>query len=170
MGTGGKFLRELRAKVSDRPTGFVWVEDRSLAGTGYPASRSQVEWLAKNGVRSVLSLTEEPLPEDWTRGLGLEYGHIPMRDHQAPSVATLKEAAEFIQKQAASGKAVAVHCLAGEGRTGCALSAFLIRFKGLDAEQAITSLRSIKPEFVERSQESAVRDFATAERSGAGNA
>lgn len=169
MGTGGKFLRELRAKVNDQPTGFVWVEEHSLAGTGYPASRSQVEWLVKNGVRSVLSLTEEPLPEDWTTGLGLEYGHVPMGDHQAPTVAALREAAEFIQEQRAAGRAVAVHCLAGEGRTGCALSAFLIQSEGLDAEQAIARLRSIKPEFVEPSQEGSVRDYAAEERSRAGN-
>lgn len=169
MGTGGKFLRKLRARVSDEPTGFVWVEGRSLAGTGYPASRSQVEWLAKNGIGSILSLTEEPLPKEWTQGLGLSNGHVPMRDHEPPNVDAMGRAVSFIQEQMKAGRGVAVHCLAGEGRTGCVISAYLIRTKGLDAGRAIAELRDLKPGFVERRQEKSVYDFAAKERS-AGNA
>jgi atypical dual specificity phosphatase len=164
LGTGGKFLRELRAKVEDRPTGFVWVGGRMLAGTGFPASRSQVEWLSRNGVRSVLSLTEEPLPERWLAGLDVKYGHVPMKDHEPPSVDSLRTAVTFLLEQKAAGRPAAVHCLAGEGRTGCVLAAFLIRTEGLGADQAIAAIRAKKPAFVERNQESAVHEFAAAER------
>lgn len=160
MGTGGVFLRKLRAKVEDRPTGFVWVEDRSVAGSGYPASRSQVEWLAKNGIRSILSLTGEPLPSEWTEGLIEDVGHVPMQDHEPPGVQSLNRAVDFILRQTAAGRPVAVHCLAGEGRTGCVLAAHLIAHKGLDPGQALRELRLKKPEFVERSQEKAVVEFA----------
>ena len=160
MGTGGKFLRRIRARVEDEPTGFVWIEGRSLAGTGYPASRSQVEWLSKNGIGSILSLTEEPLPAAWTDGLGMNLGHVPMRDHELPTPDSMGQGVKFIDEQIKAGRAVAVHCLAGEGRTGCVLSAYLISAKGLSAEQAIGRLRSLKPEFVERKQEAAVYDFA----------
>jgi atypical dual specificity phosphatase len=164
MGTGGEFLRRLRARVEDEPTGFVWIENHSLAGTGYPASRSQVEWLTKNGIGSILSLTEEPLPKEWTEGFGLSDGHVPMRDHEPPSIDSMARAVGFIEEQLKAGRAVAVHCLAGEGRTGCVLSAYLIRSKGLDAGEALAKLRELKPSFVEHRQEKSVYDFAAKER------
>lgn len=168
MGTGGVFLRKLRAKVDDRPTGFVWVEDRTLAGTGYPASRSQVEWLVGNGIGSILSLTEEPLPEDWIGGLGLKSGHVPMRDHEPPTVESMERGVKFIREQLGAGRGVAVHCLAGEGRTGCVLAAYLMETRKIGAEQAISTLRVVKPEFVERRQEKALYDFASREESTRG--
>lgn len=160
MGTGGKFLRKLRARVEDRPTGFVWVVDHSLAGSGYPASRSQVQWLVRNGIRSILSLTEEPLPAEWFNGFDLTSGHVPMRDHEPPSIESLERGAEFIVQQVESGRAVAVHCLAGEGRTGCVLAAYLIKQRALSAAEAIRQLRAVKPQFVERAQVEAVSGYA----------
>jgi atypical dual specificity phosphatase len=161
LGTGGVFLRKLRAKVADQPTGFVWVEEGRLAGSGYPASRSQVEWLAKAGVRSILSLTEQPLPASWTEGLGIATGHVSMADHQPPSVEAMGRGVSFIQGELAEGRPVLVHCLAGEGRTGCVLAAYLIRTRGIGADEAMATLRKLKPEFVEWRQEQAVREFAS---------
>ncbi len=159
MGTGGLFLRKLRAKVANEPTGFVWVEKGRLAGTGYPASRAQVEWLVATGIRSILTLTPEPLPSDFTKGLDLILGHVPMEDHQAPSHEAMKKGAAFIAEQLRLGRPVAVHCLAGQGRTGCVLAAYLMNERHLDATGALKLLREVKPEFVEWAQEKAVRDF-----------
>ena len=168
MGTGGKLLRRIRARLEDEPTGFVWVEGRSLAGTGYPASKSQVEWLAGNGIRSILSLTEDPLPKAWTEGLHITVGHVPMRDHERPGLDSRDRGVKFVEDQIRAGRPVAVHCLAGEGRTGCVLSAYLIRAERLDAPEALRRLRALKPAFVERGQEAAVHDFAERERSARG--
>jgi predicted protein tyrosine phosphatase len=162
MGTGGLFLRKLRAKVVDEPTGFVWVEKGKLAASGYPASRAQVEWLVRSGVRSILSLTAEPLPAEWTRGFDVTIGQVAMEDHRPPSVESMNEGVDFILGQVEAGRPVLVHCLAGEGRTGCVLSAYLIRTKNIGADEAMATLRQLKPEFVERRQEKAVQEFAAA--------
>ncbi len=164
MGTGGFLLRRLRAKVADEPTGFVWVEKGRLAGSGYPASRTQVEWLARGGIRSILSLTEEPLPAEWTRGLDIATGHVAMRDHQPPSVESMDDGVDFILEQIGVGRPVGVHCLAGEGRTGCVLAAYLIRTRHIGADEAMSELRRLKPEFVESRQEKAVREYASVSR------
>ncbi|MDA4125272.1 MAG: dual specificity protein phosphatase family protein [Thaumarchaeota archaeon] len=161
MGTGGVFLRKLRAKVTDQPTGFVWIEKCRLAGSGYPASRSQVEWIADQGIGVILTLTEDALPAAWAQGLSIVTHHIPMNDHAAPGAAALDAAVSFIRGQLEQGESVLVHCLAGEGRTGCVLAAYLIKEKKVGADEAMRTLREVKPEFVERSQEDAVRNYAS---------
>ncbi len=160
MGTGGFFLRKLRAKVAEEPTGFAWVEKGRVAGSGYPASRAQVEWLARSGIRSILTLTEEPLPSEWTKGLGVTTGHVAMEDHEPPSLDSLNRGVDFIVGQLSQGRPVAVHCLAGEGRTGCVLAAYLIRTKNVGAKEAMETLRKVKPGFVEERQEEAVYEYA----------
>jgi atypical dual specificity phosphatase len=164
LGTGGVFLRKLRARVADEPTGFVWIEKGRLAGSGYPASRAQVEWLVKNGIGSILTLTEDSLPTEFSQGQGVGIGQVPMKDHQAPSIDLMEKGVEFIEEQIKQGRTVLVHCLAGEGRTGCVLAAYLIRTRGIGAERALSVLRSIKPAFVETRQEKAVYEFASGHR------
>ena len=44
------------------------------------------------------------------------------------------------------------------------LAAYLIRTGGVAAEEAIAALRKLKPEFVERQQEQAVREFAAEQK------
>lgn len=154
-------MRRLRARVADEPTGFVWVEKGMLAGSGLPASRGQVEWLAKSGIRSILTLTLEPFPSAWADGLGITLGHVPMQDHEPPSIRAMDEGVQFIMGQIEEKKPVAVHCLAGEGRTGCVLAAFLIKTKNLSADEALAALRKIKAGFVEWRQEKAVYDYAS---------
>jgi hypothetical protein len=160
LGTGGVFLRKVRARVSEKPTGFVWIEKGRLAGSGYPASRGQLEWLSGQGITVILTLTENPLPGDWLEGLPLKTEHIPMKDHGVPDVAALEKAVAFLQGQLKAERVVLVHCLAGEGRTGCVLAAYLVREKKVGAEEAIRTLRKIKPLFVEWSQEMAVFQYA----------
>jgi atypical dual specificity phosphatase len=160
LGTGGLFLRKLRAKIADEPTGFVWVEEGRLAGSGYPASRAQVEWLVKAGVGSILTLTEQPLPAEWLNGMDVVVYHVPMKDHEVPGVESMERAVEFIEDRIDKGSAVLVHCLAGQGRTGCVLSAYLIRTRRIGAEEAMDALRKLKPEFVESRQEKSVFEFA----------
>jgi len=160
MGTGGIFLRKLRARIADEPTGFVWVEKGRLAGSGYPASRKQLEWIAAQGIDVVLTLTEKPLQAELTDGITMDFVHLSMRDHGVPDPSTLDKGATLIQTHIGEGKNVLVHCLAGEGRTGCVLAAYLILTRRIGGDEAISILRDIKPSFVEWKQEAAVRSYA----------
>ena len=53
------------------------------------------------------------------------------------------------------GEVVAVHCLAGLGRTGLVLAAWLIQ-QGLTAEEALRRLRTIEPGFVQSLEQEAL--------------
>ena len=59
------------------------------------------------------------------------------------------------------GEVVAVHCLAGLGRTGTVLGAWLVR-EGLTADEALRRLRAIEPGFVQsRVQEELLHELET---------
>ncbi len=163
MGAGGIFLRKLRAMALEEPTGFAWVEKGSLAASGYPASRSQVKWIVSQGIGSILTLTPQPLPVETVEGLGLDLGHVPMEDHREPSKAALDASVSYIEKEVADGKAVLVHCIAGEGRTGCVMAAYTMKKHGLTAPEALASIRRVKPAFVEYAQEPAILGYVPAQ-------
>ena len=157
MGRTGKVYRKIRSNFTDKPTFFSWVVEKKVAASGRPYSKEQVDWLRANGVNAILSLTEQPLPEEWTRGM--EVHHISMKDHAPPEVSDLWEAADDIAYSIAEGKVILVHCLAGKGRTGCALAAYMIVHQGKTAREAVEALRAMRPGSVEMPQQERVFEF-----------
>jgi atypical dual specificity phosphatase len=162
MGRTGKAYRRIRANLTDTPTFFSWVREGRLAACGRPYSKRQVDWLKSNGVTAILSLTEEPLPAGWT--FGLEVQHIPMKDHAPVSHSDMLLGADYIATALSGGRVVAVHCLAGKGRTGCILAAYLIVQEGKTARQAVDELRAMRPGSVERQQEQRVLELEAVKR------
>jgi atypical dual specificity phosphatase len=151
--------------------GFYWLIPRVLAGTNRPggppgADRAGTQldadlaWLRAQGVRAVLSLTEEPLAAARLAHHGFASLHLPVVDMTPPTPGQLAEALAFIDCQRAADLPVAVHCLMGQGRTGTVLGAYLIR-AGAPPDRAIAELRLVCPHAVEnRLQEQALADFA----------
>ena len=80
--------------------------------------------------------------------------HLPVDDFHAPTTQQMLEALAFLDEARATSTPVAVHCLAGQGRTGTVLAAYLIR-GGLSAEQAIAEVRAICPGAIEASPQTA---------------
>lgn len=139
---------------------FYWLLDGDLAGCSRPGLAHQrhwpeedhdivqarldgdLRWLRSQGIGAVLSLTETSLDEAVVKGHGLEVLHMPIPDMTAPLPNQLMAGLDFIDVQRSAGRAVVVHCLQGQGRTGCVLAAYLIR-SGIDAERAIERLRAV---------------------------
>ena len=86
--------------------------------------------------------------------------HLPVPDLTSPTTGQLIGALEFIDEQHTLGKAVVVHCLMGQGRTGTVLAAYFIR-GGASAAEALRTVRGICAGAVgSPSQERALYTFA----------
>ncbi|MEM0374712.1 MAG: dual specificity protein phosphatase family protein [Nitrososphaerota archaeon] len=163
--TPGDLMRRIRAAFADRPYNFGWFNGQ-IAASGRPVSRSQLEYVAAQGINAIISLTEDPIPPQLLKGLSLEYHHVPMMDHEMPDAETLERAVKLLADLISSGKKVLVHCAAGQGRTGTVLAAYLIVTEGLQPDEAIARVRSVRPGSVEPEQEIGLREWARSRGSG----
>ncbi len=151
---------------------FYWLEPGVLAGCSRPGARpgryapspgniaADLAVLRAHGIGALLSLTETALPGDALAEAGFDSLHLPVPDFHPPSVEQFLGALGFLDRERAGGIPVAVHCLAGQGRTGSVLAAWLIR-DGRSAAEAIATVRTVCPGAIESPpQEAALQAFA----------
>lgn len=158
MSTPGNLWRKIYGAIAKKPTNFSWVIEGMLTGSGMPTSREEMDWVRENGIKAVLTLTEEPLPEQWLNNI--DYLHVPTVNGSSPDIEDIEKAVDFIDKNLKNNKSVMVHCAAGKGRTGTILVAYMMKFRGIDVKSAIEEIRSLRPGSVENgSQEIALSVF-----------
>ncbi len=143
MSKPGNVWRKLHGRVTKKPTNFSWLIEEKLAGSGMPTSFDEFGWVVKQGIKSVITMTENALPETWVEGV--KYLHIPTQDLTAPDMDKIDTAVEFIQKRISNKESVMVHCAAGMGRTGTILACYLIKFQKYSAKNAIEKVRDERP-------------------------
>lgn len=146
---------------------FYWLIPGVLAGSRRPGGRSgrdqldaELRWLRAQGIGAILTLTEDPLSPLEANAHGFELLHLPVIDFTPPMPEQLALALAFIDRQRSADRPVLVHCLAGQGRTGTVLAAYLIR-AGNSPDRAISMVRQVCPLAVENDrQRAALREFA----------
>lgn len=132
--------------------------DAYVAGSARPFSRKAILYLKKElGVQSILSLTEDGL--DAGLVAGLQYKHVPMRNHMAPTIEQLQESVQFLLSEANNKRKIVVHCAAGKGRTGTVLASYLSSKYGYSATKAISIAREKRHGSVEKKQEKIVEEY-----------
>lgn len=139
------------------PTGFRWVIPGKVAGTPMPGVVQDVDLdlaaLRTVGITMLITLTESDFPQDALRRHGLRNLHLPIRDREPPTVAQIRMLIVRMAAMLKKGEVLAVHCLAGLGRTGTVLASWLIQ-DGLTAQSALERIRKIEPGYVQsREQE-----------------
>jgi atypical dual specificity phosphatase len=146
------------------PRRFRWIVPGVLAGCPQPGVVAPIEYdldlLGAVGVTHLITLTERDLPQDLLRIHGLANTHLPIFDREAPSTGQMQMLLVRMQRLLQAGEVLAVHCLAGLGRTGLVLAAWLVRDGGLSAATAIERLRRIDPAYVQTEvQEAFLQQF-----------
>ena len=143
MSKPGNILRKVHGKITKKPTNFSWLIEEKLAGSGMPTTFDEFHWIVNQGVKSIVTMTENSLPDEWVQNI--DYLHVPTPDLTAPDMDRIESAVDFINEQINNGQPVMVHCAAGMGRAGTILACYFVKYKKLTAEKAIEKIRNDRP-------------------------
>jgi len=139
----GDAKRKLHGMITGKPDNFSWLIEGKLAGSAIPTSFEEIKWLVDGGVKSIVTVREESLDDDWIKNIN--YLHIHSNDMGVPEFEDLIKAVDFIHQRITNNEPVMVHCLAGLGRTGTILACYLIKYQKLSADDSIQKVRESRP-------------------------
>ena len=139
----GDVWRKVHGTVTGKPDNFSWLIENKLAGSAIPTSNDEVQWAVGQGIKSIITVREEPLDDTWVKNVN--YLHILSNDMGVPEFNDLVYAVDFIHRRVTDNEPVLVHCLAGLGRTGTLLACYLIKYQNLSADEATQKVREERP-------------------------
>ena len=139
----GDVWRKVHGTVTGRPDNFSWLIKNKLAGSAIPTSIKEIDWVIEQGVKSIVTIREEPLDDDWIKNVN--YLHVMSNDMGVPEFDDLTNTVDFIHQRLNDKEPVMVHCLAGLGRTGTILASYLVKYENMSADEAIEKVREIRP-------------------------
>jgi len=155
------------SSVGTRPVpssrGFSWIVPGELAAMPLPGRDRPLEqdaaFLEQEGIRILVSLTENPPDSEELASRAIAQEHIPVQDYTPPTLEQMIEFVAVVKDSVEAGEPVGVHCTAGLGRSGTMAAAYLVA-EGASGDEAIATVRQLRPGSVETpAQEDAVRRF-----------
>ena len=155
----GDVWRKVHGTITGKPDNFSWLLENKLAGSALPTSIEEVQWAVEQGVKSIITVREEPLDDSWTKNIN--YLHVHSNDMGVPEFNDLINTVDFVHKRITNNEPVMVHCLAGLGRTGTVLACYLIKHQKMSADKAIQKVRDERPGSIQSfPQEEIIFQFA----------
>ena len=154
----GDAKRKLHGMITGKPDNFSWIIEKKLAGSAIPTSKEEIDWVKQEGVKSIVTIREEPLDDDWIDDIN--YLHTNSNDMGVPEFDDLVKSVDFIHQRITNSEPVMVHCLAGLGRTGTLLACYLIKYEKTSADDAVERIRKQRPGSIQSfSQEEIINRF-----------
>jgi len=155
--------RVAEARSIDPSQGFSWVILGELAAMPLPGRDRPLEqdaaYLNQEGIRVLVSLTDDPPDGAVLVSQGISQEHIPVQDFTPPTLEQMIEFVAVVEHSVAADMPVGVHCTAGLGRSGTMAAAYLVA-EGASAAEAIATVRQLRPGSIETTtQADAVRRF-----------
>ena len=155
----GDVWRKVHGTITGKPDNFSWLIEDKLAGSAIPTSIDEVQWVIEQGIKSIVTVREEPLDDEWVKDVN--YLHIMSNDMGVPEFNDLVHAVDFIHRRITNKEPVMVHCLAGLGRTGTILASYLIKYQNMSADEAMKKVREQRPGSIQSyPQEEIIFQFA----------
>ena len=139
----GDAKRKLHGMITGKPDNFSWLIDGKLAGSAIPTSKDEIKWVQEQGVKSIVTIREEPLADEWIKDVN--YLHVMSNDMGVPEFDDLIHTVDFIHRRITHNEFVLVHCLAGLGRTGTVLACYLVKYQNMTADEATQKVREERP-------------------------
>lgn len=132
---------------------FYWLRKDILAGSSRPYSTENIDFIVKQGVKRIISISEPDRVILLAKDFPVEVIPFEFEDFGIPSSNQLKEFFSIIENSISEKKPVLIHCAMGCGRTGLLLTTFLMKFENKDWKSALTDVRMYRPCAVESSSQ-----------------
>lgn len=116
-----KAFTELNTKTNFFES-FEVINDRLKFKLNFKNLEREIEFLKSKGISKILTLTEEHHQND-RLSKHFDTHHFSIPDMHAPTLAQAQRAARIIDEARSKGEKVAIHCLAGIGRTSTMIMA-----------------------------------------------